>query len=454
MSAALPFQLEVDAGIDVRVVAAAIAFAVLSTVSFALGPAWSIARQRLTPDLKGDGSLRTRLVSGPVLVAAQIAVSLVLVAAGGLFVRGALNTASFDPGFPLDRQLVVGIDPSLAGYDKTRGHAIYRDVLERLRTLPGVEAASFASTAPFGGMSEGRKVQLTPQRSVDATFLIVGADYFRTFGLPMLRGREFTSQEEDSAAKGLPAAIVDEPLAKKLFGGDDPIGRQVQVAEHEDGPMHAVQIVGVAPGIRRDLFELTPSATLYVASGSQYREGMNLHVHVASGVSEADMLSTIRSELTRVDNRLPIVLMKTMVGQRDSSVPVWAVRTAASMFSAFGVLALLLATVGVYALKAYDVSRRTREMGIRIALGASDGDVTGLVLREGAKTAVLGLTVGVLLAMGVGKLLSGLLFKVSPLDPVVLTAAALILGGSTIAASYLPARRATRVAPMIALRTE
>jgi ABC-type antimicrobial peptide transport system permease subunit len=170
--------------------------------------------------------------------------------------------------------------------------------------------------------------------------------------------------------------------------------------------------------------------------------------------SESSMLDAVRRELHQVDPRLPIVSMRTMTEHRDASILSWSVRVAAGLFSAFGVLALLLATIGVYGLKAYDVSRRTREIGIRMALGATSSDVKRLVMREGARTTIVGVAIGLLLAAGLGKVLSGLLYRVSPFDPLVLTIAAGILSTTAMLACYLPARRVTRVAPTEALRAE
>ena len=181
---------------------------------------------------------------------------------------------------------------------------------------------------------------------------------------------------------------------------------------------------------------------------------MTLHVRTRSGVADPVMLAAIRGELLRVDDRLPILAARTMTEHRDRSLTQWAVSAGATMFSAFGVLALLLATIGIYGLKAFDVSRRTREIGIRMALGATSGDVERLVMREGLRTTVIGLGVGLLLAAGLGKLLSGLLYRVSPFDPAVMAIAAVVLSTTAMLACYVPARRATRVVPLEALRAE
>jgi predicted permease len=457
LSRVVPFRVDVEAALDVRVLFAVAALAVFATVAFALGPAWALARAPLTPDLKGEPGRgrRSRLTSGPLLVVSQIAVSLALVTAGGLFVRGAMKAASTDIGFSLDHQLVVGLDPSLAGYPEARTRAFYRDLLAHVRAMPGVASASFSSTVPFGEISEGRQVHEGSAPAVGANYVVVGADFFQMLGLHMLRGREFTPQEEEGGGRAATAAIVTEPLAKKLFGDGDPIGRQIQVSERENGELKTFEVVGVAPGLRSDLFDAAPEPELYVSYGGQFRENMNLRVRTDPRPgADAAVLSAIRGELQRTDPRLPIITLKTMADLRDQSVPAWAVRAGASLFSAFGILALLLATVGVYGLKAYDVSRRTREIGIRMALGATTGDVERLVLREGARTTIAGVAIGLLFAAGIGKLVSGLLYQVSPFDPVVLTAAAVLLAGSALLASYIPARRATRVVPLEALRTE
>ena len=458
MAAVFPVSVVIDPAPDVRIFAAAGAFAVVSTIFFALGPAWSASRPALVPDLKADtrdGAGRaSHLVSGPALVVIQLAVSLALVTAGGLFVRGALNIADTDPGFSLDRELIVGVDAGMAGYDEARGRATYRLMLDRLRAMPGIDHVSIASTVPFGDMTEGRDVR-AGEKKANPGFVIVGGDYFRTLGLPMLRGREFTRLEEDASARAATLAVVNEPLAHRLFGNEDPVGRSVQVGERERGTERTLEIIGVAPGLRHEMFDQAPVPQIYVASGGPYRATMNIHLHVANGAgSDAAMLDPIRREIQRVDARLPIISMRTMTGHRDASILTWSIRAGAGLFSAFGILALLLATIGVYGLKAYDVSRRTREIGIRMAIGATSADVQRLVMREGVRTTAIGLAIGLLLAAGLGKLVSGMLYRVSPFDPIVLTVAAAALSAAAMLACYLPARRATRIVPLEALRSE
>jgi predicted permease len=456
LSRALPLGIDVVVDSSWRLVLASIVLAVISTLFFALGPSWALSRPVVSSDLKetpGRGRRRT----GSVLVVGQLAMSLALVAAGGLFVRAAIRAASADPGFSLDRQLIVSIDPSLAGYNQARSRNLFRAVLDRVRAMPGVQQASLASIVPFGEMREGRSARLAPaDDAVGGDFLIVGAGYFETIGLPLLRGREFTLAEEDpvAAPRGVPPLVIDRRMAVKLFKDADPLGRHVLIQPREGEASEPYEVVGVAGEMKHDIFDSDPWPHMYVPFGPSFRTMMTIHVRTRPGLDEAAMLSEIRGELRRVDARLPITAARTMVQHRDRSITEWAVRVAATLFTTFGVLALLLATLGIYGLKAYDVSRRTREFGIRVALGATAAQVRQLVLREGMRTTAIGLGIGLLMAAGIGKLVSGLLYRVSPFDPVVLAIAVLVLSTASLLACYLPARRATRVVPLEALRSE
>ncbi|MBI3400946.1 MAG: ABC transporter permease [Acidobacteria bacterium] len=458
LSSVLPLGIEVVVESSPRMIAAAAGFAIFSTVCFALGPAWSLSRPTVQGDLKGElGStarLTRRLGTAPILVVGQLAVSLALVAAGGLFVRAAVTAGQADPGFSLVRHLIVSMDPSLAGYDAARTTSLYRSALERVRSLPGVEHASVASIVPFGEFEEGRPIRLKPSDDgVGADFNIVGSGYFETLGMHVLRGREFTRAEEEPGSTTT-SVIIDRPLERKLFADRDPIDQPILVGGREGEPAQTRTVVGVVSEIKHDMFDIEPRPHVFVPSGSIFRAMMTLHVRTAPGIPDAAMLATLRRELRSVDARLPILSAKTMADHRYRSLTEWSVRAAAMLFSTFGALALLLATIGVYGLKAYDVARRTREIGIRMALGATSGDVKRLLLREGLRTTIAGVAIGLLLAAGLGKLVSGMLYRVSPFDPIALTVAAMTLACAAMAASYIPARRATSVEPLLALRSE
>ncbi|HEY2907309.1 MAG TPA: ABC transporter permease [Vicinamibacterales bacterium] len=460
----LPLGIEVVVVPSPRMFVAAAGLTVFSTVFFALGPAWSLSRPMVQGDLRGEQSRATRWIgTGPALVIGQLAVSVALVAAGGLFVRAAVNAATADPGFSMNHQLVFGMDPSLAGYSDAQGREMYARVLETVRAMPGVEQASLASTVPFGEMSEGRVVTVPGDtRKFDPAFDIVSSGYFETLRVPVLRGRTFTAAEDQPSSAR--TAVVDTRLAQVVFGGADPIGRIVRMPVREgDTDTIAFTIVGVVPSIRHDLFDnagvgagdLSGShGHIYTPLGSHYRASLTMHVRTADAAPDASMVPAVQKALRQVDPKLPVLTARTMTNLRDASISEWSVRAAAWLFSAFALLALVLATIGVYGLKAYEVARRTREIGIRIALGATARDVIRLVLGEGAKTTLVGVAIGLLLAAGTAKLVSGMLYRVNPFDPAVLAIAVTALGAAAMVACYVPARRATRVAPLEALRTE
>ena len=460
----LPMSFTFDGTPDLRVLGATLLFSVASTIVAGLGPAWRVTRPDVLPDLKEQASEASggRMRMRNALVIGQVALSLALVTAAGLFMRGAVKAGVADPGFPLEG-LLARVSPSLAGYDEPHGRAALRAMLDRVRSAPGVQSASAASIVPFGEFHEGKLVQRggTPpapegqrEPGVSADYTIVASDYFDTLQVPVLRGRAFTRAEED-AAGGTRVAVIDETLARKLFGDEDPIGQTVQFAKRDDGAERKFQVVGLVGGVREDIFEKVPNPHIYVPMGQNYRGTMNLHVRLAGGVAaESAMLGTIRQELRAADAAVPLLSVKTLRQHRDSSVSLWAVNTGARLFSVFGGVALLLAVVGLYGVKSYLVSRRTREIGIRMALGATTGNVLWLVLREGLVLTLSGIGIGLFLSWGLGRLLSGMLYDVSPLDPIVFSIAPLLLVVSAMAASLLPARRAARVVPLSALRTD
>jgi predicted permease len=474
---------------DVRVLGATFLFCVFATVVSGLGPALKLSRLEVFPQLKeqaGEGSAISHargrfwlLAPRNLLVVMQIGLSLALLATGGLFVRGSLAAADSDPGFRLESGVLFELDPALAGYDTARSQQLYGTVLDRVRALPGVEASSLASTVPFGSFSGSSRVRKagTPERDgsgqplgISAEHVRVGSDYFKSLGLTMRRGREFDLAEERGAT-GLRPVIISEPLAKQLFGDEDPIGRTVQYGGAGDGGKgvrisedvegkptlpDSLEVVGVAPGLRQGLFDHAPVPFFYEPLGANFQSGLNLHVRIKSSrpADASAMVQKVRAELRAIDPNLPVVSAATLQSFRDDSLPLWAVRSGARLFSLFGGAALILAIIGIYGLKSYVVARRTREIGIRMALGSTSRGVVELFLREGAALAGAGLGLGVLLALGAGRLVSSMLYQVSPFDPIVLSLSFVILAAAALVATWIPARRATRIAPVSALRHE
>ena len=469
LAAVMPLTISFEPKPDLMVMAATTAFAVLATVMSGLGPALKLSKTDLVADLKAlaaDGSpvLGRRLSARNVMVVGQIALSLMLLSAGGLFARGALKAAAANPGFSYDRQLLVSTDPTLVQYDETRGRASYREVLARVRALPGVAVAGMAGSVPFGDFHEGHSIERVGGSArpdlaarTNATYRVISGDYFRALNLPMVRGREFTEAESMSASAPR-VAIVDERLARKLFGADDPLGQMIRYSarpgETTKNDGQSMEIVGVAAPIRDGLFDREAEPSVYEPWGRNYRGNMFLHVRAAQAGSEADLLAAIRRTMRDYDPKLPILQATTMHAFHDQGIQLWAVNAGARLFLIFGVLALLLAVVGLYGVKSYIVSQRTREIGIRMALGARPGDVLGMVLREGAALSAAGVALGLPLAALLGVALSSLLYDVKPLDPVVFLTAPAVLALAALVATWLPARRATRVTPLTALRAD
>jgi putative ABC transport system permease protein len=480
-------------GPNPAILAATFGFCLLGTLVFALGPALKISRSAVVADLKehaGEDVVRRRWKFLPrhPLVVVQIAFSLALITAAALFIRGAGKAASVDTGLRPGASYIVEVDASLAGYEPKRAQDLYRDLNERLAALPGVEHASISSIVPFGMFELSRKVQraglrLAPDAkpataaeglAFEVPWNSVGADYFSTVGLPVIRGRAFT--EAEATQPGPKVAIIDEVLAKKLWPDGDALGQRIQYAggnapsvqgggaragrsadmseEEKQGEM--IEVVGIVPATRHALFEREPAGGIYLPFARGFQSDISFFVRfrsLASG-TEATTANLLRRTVRDVDPSIPILSLRTFAQHLDSNLDLWLVRAGAALFSIFGALALGLAVVGLYGVKAYSVARRTREIGIRMALGAQAGGVLRMIMREGSIMLFSGVAIGLLLAIATAKILSGLLYGVHALDPIAFTVAPLVLTIAALIATWLPARRATRVDPVQALRTE
>ena len=354
-----------------------------------------------------------------------------------------------------------------AWLDEAHGRQIFRALLERLGSIPGVESTSLAGTVPFGMVSLGRSVQRAsdaPPTSSDPSskgtvvsmrFNIVGQDYFKTLGIPLRRGRPFASSEATGGSKSA-VAILDKAAASKLWPNEDAVGKHIRMISGEGTKMQDAEVVGVVGSVQDNIFGGESQAHLYVPFGEEYQADMNIHLKLAAQGpnSERRLIEIIRREIQSVDNRVPILALKTLHEHLESSAELWVVRTGARMFTIFGGVALLLAMVGLYGVRAYTVARRTREIGIRMALGANAGDTLRMILREGLLVTSVGAGIGLLLSAALGRVLASFLYKVSGADPVVFSAAPILLAAISLLACYLPARKAARVDPMVALRYE
>src|SRR5437867_4029635 len=490
----MPLDIVWLAGPNPAILAATFGFCLLGTLMFALGPALKISRSTVVTDLKehaGEDVVRPswKFLSRHPLVVVQIAFSLALITAAALFIRGAGKAASVDTGLRPGASYILEVDASLAGYEPKRAEELYRNLNQRLAVLPGVERASISSIVPFGMFELSRKVQRAGLRpgpdakpataaeglAFEAAWNSVGADYFSAVGLPVVRGRAFT--EAEATRPGPKVAIIDEVLAKKLWPDGDALGQRIHYAGENasvakrDGGAHiggsadlseeekqeeTIEIVGIVPGTRHALFEKEPAGGIYLPFARGFQSDVSFFVRfrsLASG-NEATTTDLLRRTVRDVDPSVPILSVRTFAQHLDSNLDLWLVRAGAALFSIFGGLALGLAVVGLYGVKAYSVARRTREIGIRMALGAQAGAVLRMIMREGSIMLVSGVAIGLLLAVATAKIVSGILYGVGALDPVAFTVAPAVLTVAALVAMWLPARRATRVDPVQALHAE
>jgi predicted permease len=460
----LPVALSLPAlDIDWRVMAGTVVFSMAASLVFGAWPAWSLTSRAVVSDLKRhvgeEGRQPGGIRIGKALVVCQVALSLLLLTTGGLFLMSAMSAATADPGFALDGGVLAEVDPGLAGYDETRGRQLQLALVDRLRAVPGVEAVSIGSSFPFNGFGDSRLVAPAggadaQSRSVGAVFALVGGDYARVLGLPLLTGRDF------SDAELLPGslervAIIDDALAQRLGFGTNAVGQLIQFLDDEaSNAKQPLRVIGIIPAINHSLGNAHPFPHVYVPLGQRYESAMTLHIRTSGKESERAMLGTVGRVIRDVDPRAPVLRITTWRDHLDTGIEVLMFRTGARVFSAFGIIALLLAVIGVYGVKSYVVSRRTREFGIRIATGAPPRALLWQVLREGGRTTAIGIGIGLLLALGAGQFLQGMLYGINRVEPVVLVAAPLILSAASLLASFIPAVRATRVDPTVALRSE
>jgi putative ABC transport system permease protein len=469
----LNFSFVVDLRPSGAVLGATFLFCLLATLLFNLGPALKATKTDLVNDLKQQAGEPARIgrfsrffAPRHISVMAQIALSLMLLFAAGLFFRGALKAGGLDPGFVAAGDLVTEMDFSLIKKETVEARRLMFAAAQRARELPGVKAAALGTMLPYGNFTNTRRIMSTretmaadpkaPDPGASGLFTAVTPGYFDAIGVRLLRGRDFTQAEAENK-DGPRVAIIDEEMARKLFPDADAVGQHVRyIQAPRDGSPNDLEVVGVVGTHRHDVQNDTLIRRLFVPLAQGYSGNVYLHVRIASKDRRAvaAMIPAIRQMLRTVDPDLPVLSIAPLADLMEKSVGLWIVRLGALLFGVFGGIALLLAVVGVYGVKAYAVACRTREIGIRMALGAHRGDVFGLIMRQGAMQTGLAVAIGLLLALAVGRVLTQILYQVSPNDPFALLISTLLLAGASLFACYVPARRATKVSPMIALRTE
>jgi predicted permease len=450
-----PISLNVQP--DLTVLAFTLLVSVFTAFLFGIIPSWRAARANLAPSLiestrsAGRGGGRSRLARG--LVILQVGLSLVLLIGAGLLARSLENLKAFYPGFNKDNVLLLSLNPGVIGYRGTRSNTLYQTLLDRIAALPGVRGASFSMDTPLSGGSNGTEVRVEgykPESGKELTPVglnLVGPAYFTTLETPILLGRDFTAADQAHTPK---VAIVNQTMADYYFGNTNPLGRRISMPGWVGDPAW-FEIVGVVKDAKQhDLREHSTPMAYMPVSQSGVPSGVTFEIRTLR--NPTTISAVVLHAIAQTDSRLPVFNVRTLGEQLDDSL--LQERLVASLSSLFGALALILAAVGLYGLMTYAVNRRTSEMGIRMALGARPGEIARMVLRESLRLVIAGLAVGIPVSLGASRLISSELYGLKPFDPVTIVAAGFALMAIAAFAGYLPARRASRVDPMVALRYE
>jgi predicted permease len=437
---------------DSRVLAFALVATTMTGLLIGLIPALRAGRANLSIALKEGGAAGGERHTGRMhgaFVVVQSAACLILLIVAGLLVRSLSNSWSFHPGFRTDNLLLANMDIGRNNYTEDSGRAFYEQLRQSLRTIPGVESVSYATTVPLGFGQDSMGVQIpghTPpagRHAFSISYNIVGPAYLSTMGIPLVAGRGFDERDAEKGAQ--PVVVINETMARRFWGNESPVGKSFRISGGFD-----VEIIGVARDIKYYSLGELPRPFIYGSVGQFYEGSLILHVRTRSDA--AAFAQPLRRAVAALDAN--VATYSTMTFAEMRSFALFPARAMAAVASIFGGLVLVLTALGVYGLVSYSVSQRTREIGIRMALGARRGDVLTLELRRGMFLVVLGLLAGSAAAAGVSQLVKSQLFGVSPLDPATYLLSAVLLTVVGMAACLVPARRAMRVQPMQALRYE
>jgi predicted permease len=465
---ALPIAL--DFTLDGRVLLFSFALSMLTGLVFGVAPALQTSRPDLVPALKQDALMpdaRARRINlKSALVVAEVALSLMLLIAAGLFIRSLGTVQAIEPGYAVDQLVSTPLNIPLLRYTRAQGREFYRRVIERMEQIPGVQSATVARIAVLTGggrvttvavegrsdsgnrgQSEGTGVGTTPGQTAMAN--VIGPNFFATLGIPLVRGRDFTTADTEITPL---VAIVSESMAKQFFPGEDPIGKRFSTGYSRTGNPRGdwVEIVGVARDSKYARLSEPDRPVVYMPLAQRHETGVTLYVR--SSGAPGPVVSQMRREIQAIEPNLPVADTQTMAETIATSL--YAPRMGAMLITVFGGLALLLASLGIYGVLAFSIARRTHEIGIRVALGADRRSVTTLVLREGMSLVALGLVIGLGAGFYLSESVRTFLFDVSPRDLTTFAIVPCVLVAVSLIACYVPVRRALRVDPLTALRAE
>jgi macrolide transport system ATP-binding/permease protein len=451
---AFPIPLALDPQPDLRVLLAAFALALLSGAIFGLAPALQTVRWDLTNGLRERASSTVGGISRwnlrNLLVIAQIAVSLLLLIGSGLFLKGFRAAQAIDPGFRTENLAIVTIDPTHAGYDKTKGTRVAHNILDQVRHNPQVISADLGEWVPLGLgggifrtiIVEGRDENAERNRR-PANANSITSGYLETLRVPLLRGRKLTEQDCDKNARRV--ALINDAMARQFWPGEDPIGRRFHFINGD-----SFEVVGVTRDFKAITLGEAASPMVFLPFVEIDDGGITIFVHTAA--SPGPMITETHRVVRAMDSRIPITYEKTVT--QHLAFALWPSWMGAILLGTLGLLALVLASMGVYGVMAYLVSQRTRELGIRMALGAQGSQIIRLILQQGMLLATIGLVLGLFVSFGSTHLASSFLYGVNPSDPVIFVGVTVLLAGAAFVACYFPARRVLKIDPIIALRFE
>jgi predicted permease len=456
--------------LDVRVLGATLGFCLIATVLFGLRPALRLSARDVISDLKESGGgvvrstlRRRRLVPRGLSVVLQIALSVVLVMIATLFTRTALKAAGADPGFGLAGKVVVRIDPLAAGYTHAQATTACEMLAERLRGMPGIQAVGLSTSFPVGdtraGMSQ-RVVEYEPGVKEDPSRSLltwgpsvyeVNGDYFEAMRIPLLRGRPF--HRLDSAPEAERVVIIDEHLARKLRPDGNAVDCLIQHGWFSE--MELCRVVGIVSSLRDLSGDPSDRSHMYEPFRANHVP-IYIHLRLADTALQAEtsLVQSIGAQIRKIDPRLPVVSVTSLTDQHRQGSMVRQAGVTARLATMFGTMALFLAGLGLYAVKGHMVASRTPEIGIRMALGATRRNILVLVFLQGVTSTFVGLSIGILLAVALARVIRSGLYGISPFDPLSIAASVALLALVSLLAGYIPARRAARIDPMVALRYE
>lgn len=451
------FGFSLDCGLDWRVFVYALGIAILTGVLVGIWPAFFAGRADLNSVLheggRGDSAGTGRSRGRSILVMAQVAGSATLLIVAGLFIRSLNHAEHMYLGFDPDHVLAVMMDTQQIGYDEAQTKSFCRRLKDRVRTMPGAQSASFSLTVPFGMPSPASPIYieghpLAPDLNPpEVSFNSIDPAYFDTLRIPLLEGRTFRDSDNDTAR---PVAIVNQTMAQRFWPGEDPLGKRFSL-KSPAGPF--IEVVGLArDGQTMWRFTVSPEPYFYLPLEQNFRSFLVMQIR--SSIPPESLTVGAQGEIHKLAPDLPIMDVRTMLRTVHGLSGFFIFRLAASLAVVMGLLGLALAVVGIYGVVSFSVSQRTREIGIRTALGAAQGDILNLVLRRGLALVIAGIGFGLVVAWILTRAMSSLLMGVSPADPLTYAAVAVLLSAVALAACWIPARRATRVDPMIALRYE